>query len=91
MSTQITSNHLRDKLIQTVGEDDRAKGWMHQITGAIIIQDRPDLLTGPNWDLVVWSAIEGLPPECQAAILDAVNEAKVEHRLPAHVLGSSAF
>lgn len=91
MPTQVTSNHLRDKLIHTLGEDDRTKDWMPQIAAAIIIQDRPDLLAGANWDLVVWSAIKGLPPECQAAILDAVSDAKVEYRLPAHVLGSSAF
>ncbi|MFN3437774.1 MAG: hypothetical protein ACK41V_08790 [Acidovorax sp.] len=91
MPTQITSNHLRDKLIHTLGEDDRTEGRMPQIAAAIIIQERPDLLTGPNWDLLIWSAINGLPPECQAAILDAVSEAKVEYRIPAHVLGSSAF
>ncbi len=72
-------------------QDDRTKDCMPLIGAALIIRHRPDVLVGPNWELVIWSAIKSLPLECQAAILDAVDEAKVEYRLPSQFLGSSAF
>jgi hypothetical protein len=91
MRIQVTTDQLRLNLIQAIGQDKRSEGYMHQVGAAIWPQHRPDILGGTNWELLDWAAITGLPTECQAAIHDAVDDAKVKYNLrPHHFLGGSA-
>jgi len=91
MRIQVTTDQLRLYLIQAIGQDQRSEGYMHQVGAAIWPQHRPDILTGANWGLLEWPAITVLPEECQAAIYDAVNDAKVKYSLRStHFLGGSA-
>lgn len=91
MRIQVTPDQLRLHLIQAIGQDHRSEGCMHQVGAAIWPQHRPDIFTGANWELLEWPAISGLPTECQAAIHDAVDEAKAKYSLrTSHFLGGSA-
>ena len=91
MRIQVNTDQLRLHLIQAIGQDPRSEGFMHQVGAAIWPQHRPDILTGANWELLEWPAISGLRTECQAAIHDAVDDAKAKYSLrPPHFLGGSA-
>ncbi|UCU97891.1 hypothetical protein [Acidovorax radicis] len=91
MRIQVTTDQLRQHLIQAIGQDQRSEGHMSQVGAAIWPQHRPDIFTGANWELLDWPAITKLPEACQGAIYDAVADAKAKYSLhTTNFLGSSA-
>ena len=91
MRTKVTTDQLRLYLIQAIALDPRSDGYMHEISGAIWIEIRTDLHNGANWELLMVPAFTRLTPDCQAAVLDAVNDLQTKYSLQAtHFLGGSA-
>lgn len=91
MRTQVTADQIRLHIVQAVALDQRSKGYMHEISGTIWIEHRTDLHNGANWELLMVPALTKLPPDCQAAILDAVSDLQTKYSLQAtHFLGGSA-
>jgi len=91
MRTTVTKDHLEQLLRKEVLLDQRSQGFGHEITGAIWIEPSTHLLHGANWELLMVPAFTRLSTDCQAAVLDAVNDLQTKYSLQAtHFLGGSA-
>ncbi|MDA8446392.1 hypothetical protein [Paracidovorax valerianellae] len=89
MSTILSKEALRYKLIDLLREDGRTEGHLSEVSDAIFILERPDFLGGPNWELARWEPFRSLAPDLNAALMEAEAVAQADYRLATLPLGGS--
>lgn len=87
MPETLTKDDLQRKIIALLSKDDRTLCQLAQACDAVHILERPDAITGPNWEIARSVALARLPDDVRSAITDAEAVAQVEYRLALKPLG----
>lgn len=81
MPDTLTKDALRSKIIDLLAKDDRTLGQLAQACDAVHILERPDVATGPNWEIARSTVFERLPDHVRSAIDDAEATFHADYRL----------
>lgn len=81
MPNILTKDGLRNEILELLKRDDRTLGQLGQVMDALHILERPDAVTGPNWEIARSVELKRLPSQLQTAMAEAEANAQANFRL----------